>query len=270
MKRRYLVPVVLAGAALAADGRRAEAAPTLEGMLERALSANPDLLVAKADVRYAEAELRKIRLAVSQAAVTAYHVRQAARQMVEVGEQHYTLANERYRAGQTDQTEVFEALRALEEGRGKLLAAVADLRLLGGAEGEWKPVPSDLKALLERALAGSPDIELAERGLERAKVGLNRLRLDVAKKVTMHHYQRSTQELLVKCAKEEFQRTRELVAREAISDSEVSVKLRALAEAEAKLALLNAEIDYLLGAEIALEKGKKKQLEEGGTPPRAP
>jgi hypothetical protein len=179
-------------------------------------------------------------------------------------------ANDRYRAGQTDQTEVFEALRAVEEGRGKLLAAEADLRLLGGTADQGKPVPSDLKTLLERALAGSCDIELAARGLERAKVELNRLRLDVARKVTMHHHQRSTQELLVKCAKEEFQRTRELVAREAISASEVSATLRALAEAEAKLALLNAEIDYLLGAEIVLEKGKKKQQEEGGTPPRGP
>jgi hypothetical protein len=60
------------------------AEPTLEDMLNKALKDNPDIKVAEAKVREAEAELNRTRLQVTQKVLTFHHTREAQKAAVKV------------------------------------------------------------------------------------------------------------------------------------------------------------------------------------------
>src|SRR5260370_14019953 len=60
------------------------AEPTLEDMLNKALKDNPDIKVAEAKVREADAELNRVRLQVTQKVLTFHHTREAQKATVKV------------------------------------------------------------------------------------------------------------------------------------------------------------------------------------------
>src|SRR5438552_2083694 len=71
----------------------------LEEMLEQALKSNPDLRVAEAKLREAEAELTRTRLAVTHKVATLYAALDVAKKAVEGAEADYNRVNEAYKRG---------------------------------------------------------------------------------------------------------------------------------------------------------------------------
>ena len=69
----------------AKPGKAAE--PTLEEMLNKALKDNPDIRVAEAKVREAEAELNRTRLQVTQKVLTFHHSRESQKALIKVAEE---------------------------------------------------------------------------------------------------------------------------------------------------------------------------------------
>jgi hypothetical protein len=92
----------------------------LEEWLEQALRHNPDIRVAEAKVREAEAELNRTRLSVAQKVAALYAAQEAARKSVESAEIAYQIAQEGYKAGRTTAADLAQA-------RGFLIVAKADL-----------------------------------------------------------------------------------------------------------------------------------------------
>jgi hypothetical protein len=107
-----------------AKDKEAPAKSKLEQMLELALKNNPDLRVAEAKAREADAEVARTRLAVSQKVVLLYNNIEAARANVELADKQF----ERLRRMATRGLGVDQG--TVDEAEGKLRQAKADLAKL--------------------------------------------------------------------------------------------------------------------------------------------
>jgi hypothetical protein len=99
------------------------AEPTLEDMLNKALKDNPDIKVAEAKVREAEAELNRVRLQVTQKVLTFHHTREAQKAAVKVAENEVA----RGRKLQKDAVMPQEVLDQMEDRLAQAKAKLAEI-----------------------------------------------------------------------------------------------------------------------------------------------
>jgi hypothetical protein len=150
-----------AGDANPADAAKAAAADglTLEDVLTAALRNNPDVRVAEAKVREAEAELQRVRVQVIQKMVKLQADLQAARQRVKEAEGSIRHLEELVRKGYSPPHEVETARSNLQRAKGDLAALEAEVPYVLGpasarknAAGEGWRVATACTGLLGAAL----------------------------------------------------------------------------------------------------------------------
>jgi hypothetical protein len=110
------------------------AAPTLEEMLTRALKDNPDIRVAEAKVREADAELNRVRLLVTQKVIALQRSLESQRALVELADKDLKRYREAGRAGQ-----VADAQERLTQAKTKLAEVEAEMPYLLGKPPQAEP-----------------------------------------------------------------------------------------------------------------------------------
>ena len=124
----------------AQDAGPALNAPALPGnlndMLTMALSSNPEILVAEAKVREAQAELNQVRLTVMKEVATLYGQRRNHEQQLVLLKDALNAVKQQVGAGQKPQEELTKAMGALASGEIALTTCVAQIRYVLGAGGE--------------------------------------------------------------------------------------------------------------------------------------
>jgi hypothetical protein len=108
------------------------AVPSLDELLDQALKNNPDVRVAEAKVREAEAELNRIRLQVSQKVISLHHDIATQKAIVEEFTQRYTTQEKLRSTGGTSQEDLRSAYLALEREKAKLAATEAEISSMVG------------------------------------------------------------------------------------------------------------------------------------------
>lgn len=109
-----------------------------------------------------------------------------------------------------------------------------------GAKESKAPAKSKLEALLESALAGNPDLSVATAKAAAAEAELSRTRLLVTRQVVAAHAAVEVAEAELEIARASRTRAGESVAERLKSE-------QALVQARGKLAMAQAELDYLTG-----------------------
>ena len=113
-----------------------------------------------------------------------------------------------------------------------------------------KPAQSKLEEMLEKALKDNPDVRLAAAKLAEAEAELNRARLQVVHQVATAYQAIEAQKAAVESAAAELAEVKAAVTG-AVSTAKVRAAERALIDAKAKLASLEADLPYLLGQQAA-------------------
>lgn len=120
---------------------------TLDEMLAKALKDNPDLRVAEAKLREADAELNRTRLQVMQKVVLYYRNVEANKALVEHAEKDFEMYQKIYKNGTLSATEFNKAQGALQQAKMKLAEVEAELPYLLGQSQlrrDGVPVLSDI------------------------------------------------------------------------------------------------------------------------------
>lgn len=115
---------------------------TLEEMLARALRDNPDVRVAEAKLREAEAELNRTRLAVAQKVIAAVTALERARKVAEDAEARYRRLQKLADGRGVSKEAVDEAALALALAKAEVAKLEADLPLLFGRLSDRDDVPA--------------------------------------------------------------------------------------------------------------------------------
>ncbi len=108
---------------------------SLEEILAGALDSNPDILVAAAKVRAAQAELNQVRLQVTQEVVGLFHSRAELRKTREFRVRSLKSLETRVQAGVVSHADLDVAMISLAESEAKLAAVEAKIRYTIGAGG---------------------------------------------------------------------------------------------------------------------------------------
>lgn len=116
-----------------ADAQRREGKRSLlEEVIDQAMANNPDLRVASAKAREAEAMVNQVQLQMVQKVVAAYQVVEDAKAALKSKEYKWSSLKQRYAAGQTLGVELQEAERELAQAKAKLATAQAEMDYLIG------------------------------------------------------------------------------------------------------------------------------------------
>jgi hypothetical protein len=144
MRKGWIEPLTLAAAlatACLANGQepqkkdkddKPKAKSKLEEYLEQALSHNPDIRVAEAKSREAEAELRRARLLVTQKVAALSQAIDAAKKNIEFAEHDLARLTEQYKAGRVTAAELSVAEKGLLAAKAELAKLEAELPYLLG------------------------------------------------------------------------------------------------------------------------------------------
>lgn len=106
--------------------------PTLEEMLNKALKDNPDIRVAEAKVREAEAELNRTRLQVTQKVLAFHHSRESQKAIIKVAEEDLQRIQKLEASKAVSQEEVKQAQQRLSTSKAKLAEIEAEMPYLLG------------------------------------------------------------------------------------------------------------------------------------------
>jgi hypothetical protein len=136
--------------------KEAPAKSKLEQMLETALKHNPDIRVADAKVREADAELSRTRLAVTQKVVQMYNNLESARATVQIAEDQFKRLRELRGKGVVDAATIDEAEAKLRQAKAELAKLDAEVPYLLG---QHNPKDKDAAAALLRGIVveANPD-----------------------------------------------------------------------------------------------------------------
>jgi len=116
-------------------GKPAQAAePTLEEMLNKALKDNPDIRVAEAKVREAEAELNRTRLQVTQKVLAFHHLRESQKAVIKVSEEDLQRIAKLNASKAIGQEELRLAQQRLSAAKAKLAEVEAEMPYLIGQQ----------------------------------------------------------------------------------------------------------------------------------------
>lgn len=107
----------------------------LDALLERALESNPEILIQRARLREAQAQLNQARLQVTQEVVRLHFRRQEQKKVIEQRSRDLQQVDQLYQAGNVQEAEVRSINIALSQAEGELAAIEADLRYVTGAGG---------------------------------------------------------------------------------------------------------------------------------------
>lgn len=115
-------------------GKPAE--PTLEEMLQKALKDNPDIRVAEAKVREAEAELNRTRLQVTQKVLAFHHSRESQKAIIKVAEEDLQRIQKLEASKAVSQEDVKQAQQRLSASKAKLAEIEAEMPYLLGQQNQ--------------------------------------------------------------------------------------------------------------------------------------
>src|SRR5262249_19275307 len=107
---------------------------TLEEMLNKALKDNPDIRVAEAKVREAEAELNRTRLQVTQKVLAFHHARESQKALIKVAEEDLQRVQKLEANKVVPQEEVKEAQQRLSAAKAKLAEIEGEMPCLLGQQ----------------------------------------------------------------------------------------------------------------------------------------
>src|SRR5262249_48929868 len=110
------------------------AEPTLEEMLNKALKDNPDIRVAEAKMREADAELNRTRLQVTQKVLIFHHSRESQKAIVKVAEDNLTRVRKLNASAAVSAEDVKEAEQRLSASKAKLAEIEAEMPCLLGQQ----------------------------------------------------------------------------------------------------------------------------------------
>ena len=150
----------------------------LEELIVQALQGNPDVRVAEAKVREAEAELSRTRLQVIQKVVAHQHTLETLTSAVKTAEANYTLADVKLKQAEADHRRVSELVKRAAVGQAELDAARASVEQARANVETAKAGLQAAKADLAKAQAELP--YLLGKAAKDDKVEQLRLRLDAA------------------------------------------------------------------------------------------
>jgi outer membrane protein TolC len=128
---------------------------TLEEMLAAALRSNPDILLAEAKLRQAQAELNQARLQVTQRVATLYYDRKKQQQLKEELGVVARIVEQQVKAGRGTPKELTEAILNQAEAEAKLSQVEADIRYVVGLGGELH-FPEEERAEADREEEEAP------------------------------------------------------------------------------------------------------------------
>jgi len=111
---------------------------TLEGLLEQALRSNPEVIVAEAKVREAQAELNQARLKVTLQVLSFQSQKNHQMMAVRAAEEHVARINELVKTGSTSQEDLHKALLEKIEAESALSQSEAQIRYLLGLGGDLR------------------------------------------------------------------------------------------------------------------------------------
>jgi hypothetical protein len=111
-----------------------QAEPTLEEMLNKALKDNPDIRVAEAKVREAEAESNRTRLQVTQKVLAFHHSRESQKAIIKVAEEDLQRIQKLEANKAVSQEEVKQAQQRLSVSKAKLAEIEAEMPYLLGQQ----------------------------------------------------------------------------------------------------------------------------------------
>jgi hypothetical protein len=150
-----------------AKDKEAPAKSKLEQMLEVALKNNPDLRVAEAKAREADAEVARTRLAVSQKVVQLYNNIEAARANVQLAEKQFARLRDLLTRGVgVDRATVDEAEAKLQQAKADLAKLEAELPyLLGQPNAKVRGDGKDWELFLGKAEPGEDHRAAVESAL---------------------------------------------------------------------------------------------------------
>jgi hypothetical protein len=110
------------------------AEPSLEEMLKKALKDNPDIRVAEAKVREADAELNRTRLQVTQKVLAFHHSRESQKAIIKVAEDDLQRIQKLEASRAVSQEEVKQAQQRLSVAKAKLAEIEAEMPYLLGQQ----------------------------------------------------------------------------------------------------------------------------------------
>jgi hypothetical protein len=111
-----------------------QAEPTLEEMLNKALKDNPDIRVAEAKAREADAELNRTRLQVTQKVLAFHHSRESQKAIIKVAEEDLQRIQKLEANKAVSQEEVKQAQQRLSASKAKLAEIEAEMPYLLGQQ----------------------------------------------------------------------------------------------------------------------------------------
>jgi hypothetical protein len=120
-------------------------APKLEDLLVRALKDNPDIRVAEAKLREAEAELNRTRLQVTQKVVTFHYALQSQQTLVKENEAQLARMQNLARSGVVQHSELELAQQTLIRAKAKVAAIEAEMPYLIGKQPATAEGPADVR-----------------------------------------------------------------------------------------------------------------------------
>jgi hypothetical protein len=107
--------------------------------------------------------------------------------------------------------------------------------------------------MLDQALRNNPDLRVAAAKLAEAEAELSRIRLQVVQKVVQAYQAAEAAQALADFHLKEVKRLEELVAKGAVSATDLDEKQKLLAAAKTQAAAAEADLAYLLGKSAAKE-----------------
>lgn len=234
---------------------------SLGEMLARALEANPDILVAEADLHHAQAVVRHVRLEVSREVIETFHTIKVRRSILKGAEAEYRRMEQLEESGRLPSDSLFPHRQAVTKAEAAVVEVEARIRGLIGQDPSSGKIPASLEEILAVALRSNGEVMLAEADLVRMDTRLNRTRLEVVEEVTVTYQTARVNKIAIDHARMIFQRMVERVNQGIVSKDEELIALQAKMEAEAELARVEAHVRYLLGLGGTLHSGKAKKTD---------
>lgn len=254
-----LCVTIFAAPSLAQKGIALQKLPSsLEEMLGVALDSNPDIQVADADLHYAHAKLKQVRLKVSHALVEAFQERHLRMEALEIVRTKYARIKARAEDGMITSTELSDARQTLTASEVALTEAESVIRALTGLDPTSGKTPEVLEEALTTAFQSNGEVALAEADLVRMDVRSNQVRLKVTEEVTITFQMRRSMMNALAVAEKIYQRVQANVEMGRDHEDEKLVAFQGVIEAEAELVRIEAHLRYLLGL-----GGLRKKSESG-------
>lgn len=215
---------------------------SLDQLIQEARKNNPDIRLAEAKLREAQAERERVRNEIPSKLGILKAELHAAEATEREANGRYLTAKKLFEKGAIAKEDYDGAMLARDKTKYEMESRRAQLELYQGKPGaDGKPNSTDA------TLKNSPDVILAEAKVSRAEADLDSIRLTVTKDVATAIAEIQEARAGQKFAENQFKRMERLLASKAVSQEEFDSALLAVEKAKSKLAVAEARLPYLLG-----------------------